>query len=253
MIHFTKTFYTEWIPTITGFTIGGLCSLMSGAVPVCIAAGSASKAVVKIIMKASFNEPIDFQDIGKEMITEILVGLAFYGIITLVVQGVKHLYIPAKAGIANLLQVTKVCADGQALIPEGGIPFEDLPDALRKPHGLKVPGVYTITPDMYLDYPELLAQNPNGINIQFDSKGYPNFSKYASKTVNIKLTGSRINDVKLANEAVGLTTTPKGYIWHHHQNATTMQLVPEPINKVPHTGGFSTRKFWVNLGKVCTQ
>jgi filamentous hemagglutinin len=42
----------------------------------------------------------------------------------------------------------------------------------------------------------------------------------------------------MANEAAGLIETPEGYVWHHVEDTTTMQLVPQDIHQaVRHTGG----------------
>ncbi|MES1213010.1 MAG: RHS repeat-associated core domain-containing protein, partial [Singulisphaera sp.] len=76
--------------------------------------------------------------------------------------------------------------------------------------------------------------------IPFDAQGYPDFSGVAIKTVQIKQTGTYAGDFAAANEAAGLRRTPEGYTWHHHQDATTMQLVPTPVHvQTGHTGGFS--------------
>ncbi|NTX00484.1 HNH endonuclease [Myxococcus sp. CA040A] len=53
-------------------------------------------------------------------------------------------------------------------------------------------------------------------------------------------TGSRTGDFAAANRAAGLQATPKGMTWHHHQDRTTMQLVPTEVHaRTGHTGGFS--------------
>jgi hypothetical protein len=42
----------------------------------------------------------------------------------------------------------------------------------------------------------------------------------------------------MANQAVGLSKTPTGYVWHHVEDGLTMQLVPQDIhNAARHTGG----------------
>ena len=42
----------------------------------------------------------------------------------------------------------------------------------------------------------------------------------------------------MANQAVGLSSTPDGYVWHHVEDGKTMQLVPQDIHsQVGHTGG----------------
>jgi hypothetical protein len=75
--------------------------------------------------------------------------------------------------------------------------------------------------------------------IPFDSNGFPDFSSVSRADVKIKPTGSRPKDFRAANEAAGFKTTPEGYTWHHHQDGTTMQLVPTDIHRqTGHTGGF---------------
>jgi len=78
--------------------------------------------------------------------------------------------------------------------------------------------------------------------IPFDSNGYPDFSSVSRKDVKIDFSGSRRTDAKRANEAAGFDETPKGYVWHHHQDGTTMQLIPRDKHvKSGHDGGFSGR------------
>ncbi len=78
--------------------------------------------------------------------------------------------------------------------------------------------------------------------IPFDRDGYPDFSKISKKDVKIELTGTREGDFRAANKAAGFDKTPEGYSWHHHQDGTTMQLVPRtPHTKTGHDGGYSGR------------
>ncbi|MGB5104032.1 MAG: RHS repeat-associated core domain-containing protein, partial [Steroidobacteraceae bacterium] len=76
--------------------------------------------------------------------------------------------------------------------------------------------------------------------IPFNSNGFPIFDSVARETVYI--TGgftSRRADTDAANAAIGLTRTPKNWVWHHHEDLHTMQLVPEEIHTaIGHTGGF---------------
>jgi RHS repeat-associated protein len=75
--------------------------------------------------------------------------------------------------------------------------------------------------------------------IPFDKNGFPDFSGVAKAEVKIVGTGNRAGDFRAANEAAGLSRTPEGHTWHHHQDGTTMQLVPRDIHsKTGHTGGF---------------
>jgi filamentous hemagglutinin len=42
----------------------------------------------------------------------------------------------------------------------------------------------------------------------------------------------------MANKAMGYPKTPKGYVWHHVEDAQTMQLMLKELhNVVKHTGG----------------
>ncbi|HQU46029.1 MAG TPA: HNH endonuclease [Pirellulales bacterium] len=76
--------------------------------------------------------------------------------------------------------------------------------------------------------------------VPFDAQGFPDFSSVSKKTVKIKQTGSRTADFAEANKAAGLKSTPEGYTWHHHQDGTTMQLVPRDVHRATgHTGGFA--------------
>ena len=70
--------------------------------------------------------------------------------------------------------------------------------------------------------------------------GFPDFSSVSTHTVKIELTGNRALDDAAANRVAGLDAKPRGFTWHHHQDGTTMQLVPTDIHrKTGHTGGFA--------------
>jgi hypothetical protein len=76
--------------------------------------------------------------------------------------------------------------------------------------------------------------------VPFDKDGFPDFSAVAKEKVQIEQTGSRAGDVRAANKAAGLKETPEDYVWHHHQDGKTMQLVPEDVHaQTGHTGGFN--------------
>ncbi|MEZ6073147.1 MAG: HNH endonuclease [Pirellulales bacterium] len=75
--------------------------------------------------------------------------------------------------------------------------------------------------------------------IPFDKYGFPDFSSIAIAEVKITPTGTRPGDLAAANELAGFPETPNGFTWHHHQDGTTMQLVPRNIHlQTGHTGGF---------------
>ena len=86
----------------------------------------------------------------------------------------------------------------------------------------------------------LAGQNHPVTGIPFDAHGFPDFSSVATKTVKIEFTGNRLSDFAAANSAASLSSTPRGFTWHHHQDGTTMQLVPSGIHQqTGHTGGFA--------------
>ncbi|WP_239470114.1 HNH endonuclease [Archangium violaceum] len=79
-------------------------------------------------------------------------------------------------------------------------------------------------------------------HVPFDADGYPDFRAAGVVEVEVKIsfTGSRVRDFAAANKAAGFKETPKGMTWHHHQDGTTLQLVPTGIHaRTGHTGGFS--------------
>ena len=81
--------------------------------------------------------------------------------------------------------------------------------------------------------------------VPFDRDGYPDFKAagVVKKEVKIKFSGDRPKDVRAANKTAGLTNTPEGHTWHHHQDGTTMQLVPTTIHEqTGHTGGFASSR-----------
>jgi hypothetical protein len=78
--------------------------------------------------------------------------------------------------------------------------------------------------------------------------GYPDFSPYSKKDVKIDmdLAGDRGKDFKAADEAMREAIgdpnwqRPKDMTWHHHEDGTTMQLVPRDVHDAAqHTGGVS--------------
>lgn len=103
--------------------------------------------------------------------------------------------------------------------------------------GQKYP-LENLSPAVREKYPE---------SVQFNEKGFPDFSPYAAAEVQISYTGDREKDFKLANQAAGLEVKPKDFTWHHHQDAKTMQLVPRDLHReVGHTGGCATSEFDYN-------
>ena len=80
-----------------------------------------------------------------------------------------------------------------------------------------------------------------GTHLPFTEDGFPDFSKFVRKEVKIKVQGNHGIDGRLADKAAGFTAgRPKGWSWHHHQDGTTMQLVPSDLHKkVGHHGSYS--------------
>ncbi|MGL4427137.1 MAG: HNH endonuclease, partial [Alphaproteobacteria bacterium] len=83
---------------------------------------------------------------------------------------------------------------------------------------------------------ELRQKYPH--SVPFTGTGHPDFSRYAVKKVEIKMTGDRYIDEKLANNLAGFKEKPRGYTWHHHHDGETMMLVDTDLHDVvKHTGG----------------
>jgi RHS repeat-associated protein len=79
--------------------------------------------------------------------------------------------------------------------------------------------------------------------ILFDADGFPDFSTVAARRVRVTFSGNYADDFAAANARAGFDRTPDGFTWHHHQDGTTMELVPTNIHqKTGHTGGMSLRQ-----------
>jgi hypothetical protein len=84
--------------------------------------------------------------------------------------------------------------------------------------------------------------------VTFDEYGFPDFTPYSIKNVEIEgLTGIYKTDERMALKEANLKETPKDYVWHHHQDGKTMQLVPKVLNNpsqggIPHSGGSAVIK-----------
>lgn len=91
--------------------------------------------------------------------------------------------------------------------------------------------------------PELVEKYPHGV--WFDKEGFPVFTQYATRIVEVKVTGAKHYDFLRANVAAGLDRTPEGMTWHHHQDGMSMILMPLDIHDaIRHSGGvaFVTKK-----------
>ncbi|PTL75692.1 HNH endonuclease [Vitiosangium sp. GDMCC 1.1324] len=103
------------------------------------------------------------------------------------------------------------------------------------------PGNSDWLPDPNTERGKAILEATGGKPIAF-KEGYPDFSPYAVKTVEIDMVGKNSADFRSANAAAGFpgSESPKGYTWHHKEDGVTMELVPFDINKnVPHEGGSS--------------
>ncbi|QTA83810.1 RHS repeat-containing protein [Desulfonema limicola] len=80
-------------------------------------------------------------------------------------------------------------------------------------------------------------KHPSGV--QFNEKGFPDFKPYSQVELKIEnLTGNYSKDAALANNAMKYPNTPKGYVWHHVEDGSTLLLIPQNIHdSVRHTGG----------------
>lgn len=85
------------------------------------------------------------------------------------------------------------------------------------------------------------SKYPHGI--PFNNHGFPDFSRYVIKKVDIKPTGNRAADFILADKITNITKkyrVDNKLTWHHHENGTTMQLIKTELHEaVRHTGGFA--------------
>jgi filamentous hemagglutinin len=91
--------------------------------------------------------------------------------------------------------------------------------------------------------PKLGAKYPRGV--RFTEDGFPDFAPYATAAVTFEphFTGDRGADRPQANQKAGLVRTPDEFVWHHHQDGSTMLLVPEDLHEaVRHAGGVSIMK-----------
>jgi hypothetical protein len=87
----------------------------------------------------------------------------------------------------------------------------------------------------------LSQRYPNGVRFTLD--GYPDFSPYAIRIVEVEGMTGEARDFRLADRAAGFNASnprPDGFTWHHHQNGTHMLLVPTDLHDaISHSGGAS--------------
>ena len=85
--------------------------------------------------------------------------------------------------------------------------------------------------------------------IPFKETGFPDFSNVATASVKIPQTGVRVADEIAANKAMGFSSTPNGYTWHHVEDGQTMELVQTSIHSATgHSGGVSVVKAIAGAG-----
>jgi hypothetical protein len=89
----------------------------------------------------------------------------------------------------------------------------------------------------------------DGVTVTYDKEGYPDFTSYRHPTVKdveIEFTASYPKDNGLADKAAGITRemrTNERYVWHHHQDGKTMQLIKKDVHEdFFHTGGMSRER-----------
>jgi A nuclease of the HNH/ENDO VII superfamily with conserved WHH len=102
------------------------------------------------------------------------------------------------------------------------------------------------------------VRTPSGFEVFIKPNGFPDFTPYSIKNVQIEMKGNHDSDFSKANQAVGFgknflahRVTENGkykdYTWHHHEDGKTMQLVPQALNNTRngglyHTGGVAVCK-----------
>jgi len=68
------------------------------------------------------------------------------------------------------------------------------------------------------------------------------------------MTGKSEVDEIAALRASGLTKTPEGYTWHHHQDGKTMMLVEKYVHeKSGHTGGVAVVKYLAAVASAVSE
>ncbi len=92
------------------------------------------------------------------------------------------------------------------------------------------------------------------VQVRYNSAGYPDFTPHLDhpsgvRSVEVPHSRNRADDFERANIAAGKgkewgRRSPPDYTWHHHENGTTMQLVPRHIHngdavnaRFSHAGG----------------
>ncbi len=104
-----------------------------------------------------------------------------------------------------------------------------------------------------------IYRTTSGYDVPFNQYGFPNFEQWTERTVRIDgMTGMNDIDFAKANKAAfGVEDATyhlthnngqyANYVWHHHEDAKSMMLVPKNLNNfadggVRHTGGAAIAK-----------
>lgn len=124
-----------------------------------------------------------------------------------------------------------------------------IPDTVQRLPSGKLPQNWRYAGKLY-DGPRwteaLKKKYPAGV--RFTPDAYPDFSPYALKTTKIDpyFDGNHSSDFSKADKAAGIDEAYRqdnALTWHHHQDGTTLQLVPRDIhNAVKHAGGVALAK-----------
>lgn len=86
----------------------------------------------------------------------------------------------------------------------------------------------------------------DGVAVTYNKEGFPDFTPYRHPTVKdvqIEFTGNYEKDNSAADKAAGITRKKRDaeeYVWHHHQDGKTMQLIKKDVHEdFFHTGGMA--------------
>jgi hypothetical protein len=92
----------------------------------------------------------------------------------------------------------------------------------------------------------LAGKNHPVSNVPFNNDGFPDFSAHVQKEVKLSEIKGYADDFTAADKLAGITAEYRkanNLTWHHHQDCTTMQLIPSNIHlQTGHTGGLAIIK-----------
>ena len=204
-------------------------------------------SVLPEAMVAPFRERLAAGDLGGALgygLPEVVAGVA----------GIGRL----RRRVAELPEPLAITRD--MLDDRGRLTLSDAAGAIEAGHnaGLYTPrfdgwldkgGQVHVAPDMGFIYTidlDVLGQRQT-VSVTYRD-GQPDFSPFMTHpsgvtSVRIEMTGNNGTDIRRANIAAGRPewgrdAPPGGWTWHHHKDATTMQLIPRIINqRFDHRGG----------------